>query len=103
MAQIIDISQKITNELPVVKITEDIVVSVNNRKQTVLNVMAAVDEMNKEGKSEDVSSMEKVLTMLIGKKNADAVEALDLPLPQYTLIFETILDVATGNYNTPTE
>lgn len=102
-AQIIDISKKITNELPVVKITEDIVVTVNNRKSTVLNVMAFMDEMEKKGNSDDVSSMEKVLDMLIGKKNADAIEALDLPLSQYTLVVETVMNVATGDYGTPSK
>lgn len=103
MAQIIDISKKITNELPVVKITDDIVATVNNRKSTVLNVMAAIEEMQKKGKENDISSMEKILGMLIGKKNADAIEALDLPLEQYTLVFETILNVATGDHDTPSE
>lgn len=102
MAQIIDISQKITNQLPIVKLTDDIVVTVNNRKSTVLNAMAVYDEMNKKGEENDASSITEILTMLIGEKNTDVIEALDLPLPEYTLVFETILDVATGNYNTPT-
>lgn len=103
MANIIDISKKITNELPVVKVTDDIVATVNNRKSTVLNVMAAIEEMQEKGKETDISNMEKILGMLIGKKNADAIEALDLPLEQYTLVFETILSMATGDYNTPSE
>lgn len=103
MANIIDISKKITNELPVVKVTDDIVATVNNRKSTVLNVMAAIEEMQKKGEETDISNMEKILGMLIGKKNADAIEALDLPLEQYTLVFETLLSVATGDYNTPSE
>lgn len=101
MAQIVDISKKITNELPVVKVTDDIVATVNNRKSNILNVMAAIDEMDRKGKSDDVSGMENVLNMLIGKKNTNAIDAMDLPLDQYTLVFGTILDVATGNYNTP--
>ena len=35
MSNIIDISSRITNELPMVKITDDIIVTVNNRKNTV--------------------------------------------------------------------
>ena len=35
MSNIIDISSRITNQLPMVKITDDIIVTVNNRKNTV--------------------------------------------------------------------
>lgn len=104
MAQIIDISKKITNELPVVKITEELVVTVNNRKSVVLNIQAMVEQMEREGKDEDAAFMTKVLEMLIGKKHAGEVEKMDLPLNEYTMLFETIMDVATGEYgNTPSE
>ena len=47
MANMIDISKMITNELPVVKITDDIVVTVNNRKSTILNIQAMAIELDK--------------------------------------------------------
>ena len=34
--RVIDISMKITNQLPMIRITEDITVTVNNRKSTIL-------------------------------------------------------------------
>lgn len=34
--KVIDISMKITNQLPMVRITDDLVVTVNNRKNTIL-------------------------------------------------------------------
>lgn len=40
----IDISKKITNELPVIKISENLIVSVNNRKSNVLTVQAMIAE-----------------------------------------------------------
>ena len=104
MAQIIDISKKITNELPVVKITEELVVIVNNRKSVVLNIQAMIEQMKIEGKNEDTAFMIKALEMLIGKKHADEVEKMDLPLNEYTILFETIMGVATGEYgSTPSE
>lgn len=104
MAQIIDISKKITNELPVVKITDELVVTVNNRKSVVLNIQAMVEETQRAGKEEDTAFMVKAMEMLIGKKHTDEIEKMDLPLTEYTMIFETIMDVATGNYGaTPTE
>lgn len=100
MAQIIDISNKITNELPVVKITEELVVTVNNRKSVVLNIQAMIEQMEREGKGEDAAFMTKAMEMLIGKKHADEIEKMDLPLNEYTMVFETIMDVATGSYGT---
>ena len=44
MAKVVDITSKITNDLPIVKITDDIVVTINNRKSNVLNVMAMANE-----------------------------------------------------------
>lgn len=100
MAQIIDISKKITNELPMVKVTEELVVTVNNRKSAVLNIQAMIEEMQREGKEEDIAFMTKGMEMLIGKKHTDEIEKMDLPLTEYTMIFETIMNVATGSYGT---
>lgn len=104
MANIIDISGKITNQLPVVKITDDIVVTVNNRKSTILNIQAMAREVERKAEQSDnpeeynrLKFMNKALEMLIGKKNADAIEALDLPMPEYSLVYETLMNVATGN------
>ena len=42
--KVIDISMKITNQLPMIRITEDLVVTVNNRKSTILNIQAMAQE-----------------------------------------------------------
>ena len=47
----IDISKKITNELPVIKISENLIVSVNNRKSNVLTVQAMIAESENAEKS----------------------------------------------------
>lgn len=103
MANIIDISGKITNQLPVVKITDDIVVTVNNRKSTILNIQVMAREVEKKAEQSENSEdygrmpfMRKTLEMLVGKKNADAIEALDLPMPEYSLVYETLMNTATG-------
>lgn len=103
MANIIDISGKITNQLPVVKITDDIVVTVNNRKSTVLNIQAMAREVEQKAQQSEnpedydrMPFMRKTLEMLVGRKNADAIEALDLPMPEYSLVYETLMNTATG-------
>ena len=48
--KVIDISMKITNQLPMIRITDDLVVTVNNRKNTILNVQAMANSGGKEKK-----------------------------------------------------
>ena len=110
MAKIIDISKKITNELPTIKITEDIIVSVNNRKSTILNIQCMVQENarkaeDNEEEYDEFEFMDNVLKMIIGEKKSDEINALDLPLPEYKAVYETIFNVATGAYgqDTPIE
>ncbi len=107
MSNIIDISGKITNQLPVVKITDDIVVTINNRKNTMLNIQAMAQETNRkagtsgETEYDQMKFMQKVLRMLIGEKNANAIDVLNLPMPEFVCVYETIMNVASGTYDKP--
>ncbi|MDE7309579.1 MAG: hypothetical protein K2N61_13150 [Lachnospiraceae bacterium] len=95
-----DISQKITNKLPTLKITEDIICTVNNRKSNVLNVQAMVRQMekkNEEDEEEDkFAVMQKSLEMLIGAKDAKRIEEMDLPITEYTDIFQAVMAASQG-------
>ena len=97
MAKIIDISSKITNELPVVKITDEIMVTVNNRRSTILNVQAMSKELERktaDDEYDEIAFMNKVLE----------INDLDLPFPEYKEVYETIFNAATGDYgDTPTD
>lgn len=101
MAQIIDITGRITNELPMVRITDSLAVTVNNRKNTVMNIQAMIEqeqrEVEKGGKTfDELKMMRKVMEMLVGEKMANEVEALDLPFPEYKLVYQAIMAAATG-------
>lgn len=101
MGKMIDISSKISNQLPVVKITDDIIVTVNNRKSNILKMQVMVKEQEKaskknSGEFDEIKFMNEVLSMLIGEKNAEAIDALDLPLPDYKIVYEAIMTAATG-------
>lgn len=104
MANMIDISKMITNELPVVKITDDIIVTVNNRKSTILNIQAMAIEVDKKAEEgEDNTSrqakfMQKALGMLVGQENAEKIEALNLPMPEYSAVYQAIMGTASGTY-----
>lgn len=94
--KVIDISMKITNQLPMIRITEDLVVTVNNRKSTILNIQAMAQEA--EENKDDMAFMIKGLEMLVGKDASDKIEALDLPIPEYKEMYNTIMQVAMGTY-----
>ena len=100
MAQIIDISSRITNELPLVKISDDLTITVNNRKNTILNVQAMVAEFEKKAKEDtelnEVVMIGKAIEMLAGAKSAKAIEELDLPMPEYKVVYHAIMAAATG-------
>ena len=65
--KVIDISMKITNQLPMIRITEDLVVTVNNRKSTILNIQAMAQEAEGKENKDDMAFMIKGLEMLVGK------------------------------------
>lgn len=97
-----DISAKITNKLPEVKITDDIIVTVNNRKSTILNIYAMFEENKRKDDEEhndldEVGLMHKALGMLIGQKRADEIEALDLPIPEYKVLYQDLFTIARGD------
>ena len=53
--KVIDISMKITNQLPMIRITEDLVVTVNNRKSTILNIQAMAQEAESKENKDDMA------------------------------------------------
>lgn len=112
MAKNYDISMKITNELPTLKITDEIIVTVNNRKNTVLNVQAMVAEAERKAKNtegeeqnpeDEFAMMQKALEMLIGVKNAQAIDEMDLPVNEYSEVFRAVMMVAQGKEPGDTE
>ena len=95
MAKIYDISMKITNELPKMQITDDLIVTVNNRHSTILNIQAMLMEAEKNDDTEAMT-MDKALTLLIGQKSAEKINAMDLPINEYKTVYEAIMKVAQG-------
>lgn len=95
MAKIYDISMKITNELPSMKITDEILVTVNNRHSTILNIQAMIMEAE-EKESNETEIMDKALNLLIGEKKTEEINALDLPINEFKEIYAAIMKVASG-------
>lgn len=70
---------------------------VNNRKQTILNIQAMVREYEKKEKEDgekynEMAFINKAMQMLVGATNAEKIEELNLPLPEYKFIYNTIME-----------
>ncbi len=98
---VIDLTGKITNDLPMVKINNDLIVTVNNRHSTIMTMQLLVKEQeNKSDKNneekDEFAFMEKVLQLLLGKKSSDLIKKMDYPFTEYKLIFSAVMAAATG-------
>lgn len=100
MAQFYDISNLITNEQPKLQITNELIVTVNNRKSTMLNIQAMIEEDERKPADEQMNKnefMDKILNLLVGENNAKEINDMDLPMDQYSKVYEAIMNVAQGN------
>lgn len=100
MSKVYDISSKITNSRPTIKITDDIICEVNNRKSTILSMRAMYNEAEKK-KIKESEIIEQALVILLGKDNAAKIEQLDLPFKEYLEVYHSVVALAQGE--DPTE
>lgn len=104
--KVIDISMKITNQLPMIRIIDDLTVTVNNRKNNILCIQTMAKEAEGKEDKDEMAFMIKGLEMLVGKDASDKIEEMDLPLPEYKEVYNAIMQVAMGTYGgeeTPSE
>lgn len=111
MSKNIDISMKISNKAPTVTVVEGVVLTVNNRKNNILLMQAEVKKRSKEAEklakeatergeeyesNTEMELMDFTLKALVGEKGFNEIEELDLPFPEYKVVYKTIMAVATG-------
>lgn len=92
MSKIIDISAKLTNERPKLKLAEDKIYEIDDRKNTVL-------KMDQEMKNADIDNVEFIDTMiklLLGEKAAKEIDAMELSITDYQAIMIAIMAAVTG-------
>lgn len=92
MAKTIDISGKLTNEKPMLKLGEGREYPIDNRKNTVL----AVNEIMQETDKSDLEKSEAVLELVLGKEAADEINGLDLSFDDHLTVFVATLAGASG-------
>lgn len=82
----IDISSKLSNERPIIKIVEGMEYEIDNSKNTMLKV----NQMFTSGK-DDIEMMDTVIKTILGEKAHKEIENMNLSVGDYKIIFTAIM------------
>lgn len=97
MAKTIDLSRKLDNSRPLIKVADGKIYEVDNRKNTVLKL----DKHMRTAAEGDLTAMDKVISTLLGEEAAKEIEAMDLSLPAYEkLLIGLMAAVSDEDYDT---
>lgn len=91
MAKTIDITGKLTNERPVLKLGEGKEYPIDNRKNTVFQIQAKMDEGG-----EGTKYIDEVLALALGEEAAKEINESDITFEAYQIIFIAALAGALG-------
>jgi hypothetical protein len=91
MAKVYDISHKITNERPTLKLGEGKVYEIDDSKNTML----LLGQKMKQG-SEDIEVLDDIVKMTLGEKAAKEIDAMKLSVSSYQSIVIAIMAAAAG-------
>lgn len=100
MGKIIDISSKLTNEKPMLKLTEDKIYEIDDRKNTILllNQKMQSSDLN------DLSAIDEMIEVVLGKEAAKDIDNMNLSISAYQSIMIAIMAAVTGEeYETAEE
>lgn len=87
MSKVYDISAKLTNERPKVKLAENKIYEVDNRKNTILKMQQKLQDAD----IDDLNFLDEAIEMLLGEKAAKEIDKMDLSIANYQVIFITIM------------
>lgn len=92
MAKTIDISAKLTSERPKLKLAEDRIYEIDDRKNTILKL----NQKMKGAKLEDIAFIDEIVEMTLGKEAAKEIDDMDLSMVAYQNIMLAILAAVMG-------
>lgn len=87
MSKVIDISAKLTNERPKLKLSEDKVYEIDDRKNTILEMYQKMQE----GNINDLELLDEVIGLLLGEKAAKEIDEMNLSIKDYQTIVIAIM------------
>ncbi|AJA50056.1 hypothetical protein CPAST_c40270 [Clostridium pasteurianum DSM 525 = ATCC 6013] len=87
MGRLYDIAGRLDNSKPEVKIDEEHIFKINTSKAVGLKI----DDIHKDDKLGDFEKIDTVIKVALGPEAFDYIESLDLTIPNYTTIINTIM------------
>ncbi len=79
----IDLTSKFSKEKPTIKVSDDLIIEVDDNHKNVLIVNALMGDT----KLTDSERMDKTLEQLLGKKNLERIKKLELRFIDYQKVF----------------
>lgn len=87
LSKVIDISAKLTNERPKLKLAEDKIYEIDDRKNTILKMYQKLESSD----INDIEMLDETIEMLLGEKAAKEIEEMDLSIKGYQTIIIAIM------------
>jgi enoyl-CoA hydratase/carnithine racemase len=92
MSKVYDISKKITNERPTLKLGEGKAYEIDDRKNTMLLLGQKV----KESDTEDIKVLDEIVKMALGEEAAKEIDDMELSVTSYQCIVIAIMAAVAG-------
>lgn len=92
MGKVIDISGKLTNERPVLKLAEDKVYEIDDRKNTIVILNQKIQNAD----MSDLKAIDEMIQITLGEMAAKEIDEMDLSLSDYQIIMVAIMAAITG-------
>ena len=92
MSKIIDISAKLTNERPKLKLADDKIYEIDDRKNTILQLNQKMQNAD----LNDLNVIDEMIKVVLGKKAAKEINDMNLPIVAYQSILIAIMAAVTG-------
>lgn len=87
MAKIYNIMDRLTNDKPVIKLSEDKEFRVNNSK----NQAIFIKQLSEDPKLDDFERMDMIVEAALGKEALEYINTLDLSVKAYGTVINTIM------------
>lgn len=92
VSKIIDISAKLTNERPQLKLAEDKIYDIDDRKNTIILLNQKMQELD----VNDVEAIDEMISIVLGEEAAKEIDKMNLNILSYQSIMIAIMAAVTG-------
>ncbi|MGJ0848638.1 hypothetical protein ACR77J_18370 [Tissierella praeacuta] len=92
MSKIIDISAKLTNERPKLKLAEDKIYDIDDRKNTIILLNQKMEKLD----MNDINAIDEMISVVLGEDAAKEINDMNLSIMAYQSIMIAIMAAVTG-------